>query len=99
MNPDTILMKHYKDQISIAKAAGVTRQAVHNWFSRGAVSYAASVILADKMGIPAAKLQVRWVPHTGRVFSVKDARKIMASNTEVKRKARRITKRAAKRRK
>ena len=93
MNPDTILMKRYKNQSAIAKAAGVTRQAVNNWCARGAVSYAASVILADKMGIPVAKLQVRWVPNTGRVLSVKDARKIMSTSTEVKRKARRATKR------
>ena len=89
MNPDKLLMQKFGDQVSIAKAAGVSRQAVNNWFARGAVSYAASVILADKMGVPAAKLQVRWVPKTGRAFGVKDAKALMAKTTQMKRRARR----------
>jgi len=88
MTPDKLLLKHYGDQVAIAKAAGVSRQAVNNWLARGAISYAASVILAEKMGVDSAKLQVRWVPKTGRKLDARDARKLMAKEQKVKRRVR-----------
>lgn len=75
MTPKDILLKHFENASEIALAAGVTRQAVGNWFKRGAVSHAAAYVLAEQMGIPAHKLLVRWTPRSGRVHDARDAKK------------------------